>query len=84
MSEWARRMAARKDKLEWLYMELYDDRAKLAEFKSMTREMAEARDAELPTGHAGGRICRPDRGRGDAHERRARGVPVCGGEEEKQ
>lgn len=47
MSEWARRMADRRDELEWLYMELYDDREKLEAFEAMTREMYEARDEEL-------------------------------------
>ena len=35
MNEFERRLAARQDELDWLYMELYDDRPRLEELKAM-------------------------------------------------
>ena len=47
MNELERRLAARQDELDWLYMELYGDRARLDELKAMMSQVWRARSQAL-------------------------------------
>ncbi len=47
MNELERRLAARQDELDWLYMELYGDRARLDELKVMMSQVWRARSQAL-------------------------------------
>lgn len=46
-SEFERRFARHRDELEWLFMELYDDRDALRSFEAMMREAWACREEEL-------------------------------------
>ena len=46
-SEFERRFARHRDELEWLFMELYDDRDALHRFEAMMREAWACREEEL-------------------------------------
>ena len=46
-SEFERRFARHRDELEWLFMELYDDRDALHRFEAMMREAWMCREEEL-------------------------------------
>ena len=46
-SEFQRRFVRHRDELEWLFMELYDDRDALHRFEAMMREMWFCREEEL-------------------------------------
>ena len=47
MNELERRLAVRQDELDWLYMELYGDRARLDELKAMMSQVWRARSQAL-------------------------------------
>ncbi|MCI8476942.1 MAG: amylosucrase [Oscillospiraceae bacterium] len=47
MTAFDRRLAARRDELEWLYMELYDDRARLNELEDMMQGAYDTRSMSL-------------------------------------
>ena len=47
VNEFERRFARHRDELEWLFMELYDDRDALHRFEAMMREMWACREEEL-------------------------------------
>lgn len=47
MDEFDRRLARRRDELEWLYMELYNDRARLEELKAAMADAYGQRSGEL-------------------------------------
>jgi amylosucrase len=47
MTGFDRRLAQRKDELEWLYMELYDDRARLGELEAMMQDLYRQRSMSL-------------------------------------
>ena len=47
VNEFERRFARHRDELEWLFMELYDDRDALHRFEAMMREAWMCREEEL-------------------------------------
>ena len=47
VNEFERRFARHRDELEWLFMELHDDRDALHRFEAMMREMWACREEEL-------------------------------------
>ena len=47
MNEMERRLAAREDELDWLYMELYGDRGQLEELKGRMARAYRERDESL-------------------------------------
>lgn len=47
MTSYERRLANRQDELDWLYMELYDDRERLAALCQKMREVWDRRDPDL-------------------------------------
>ena len=47
MNEFERRLSARQDELDWLYMELYGDRGRLNELKAMMTRAFQRRSQEL-------------------------------------
>ena len=47
VNEFERRFARHRDELEWLFMELYDDRSALHRFETMMREAWACREEEL-------------------------------------
>lgn len=47
MNEFERRLAQRKDELEWLYMELYNNRERLGELEEVMADLYEQRSSSL-------------------------------------